>query len=122
MIAAENNKMIIMLQLIKHVANVNLQDDLGTHSVILSLHKRCFLIQYFVRTGETALMKASRESHKEIVEELIKHGAQKDILNYEHMTAREATLDTRVDAILAGAPQEEIVEGTFAAPNANDKP
>lgn len=61
-------------------------------------------------------MKASRESHKEVVEELLKYGAQKDILNYEHMTAREATLDPRVDAVLAGASAEESAEATFAAP------
>ena len=67
-------------------------------------------------------MKASRESHKDIVEELIKHGAQKDILNYEQMTAREATLDIRVDAILAGFPPERAAEEGFVAPIRAAKP
>lgn len=36
MIAAENNKLTIVKQLIKHGARVNLQDDLGEYSLILS--------------------------------------------------------------------------------------
>jgi ankyrin repeat protein len=52
-------------------------------------------------TGETALMKASRESHKDMVKMLLDNGAQADILNYENMTARESTLDVEVDDILS---------------------
>lgn len=61
-------------------------------------------------------MKASRESHKDIVLELVKHGAQKDILNYENMTARDETRDVRVDAVLAGEPS---TEGTIKATKAS---
>lgn len=35
MIAAENNKITIMKQLIKHGADVNLQDDLGEHALLV---------------------------------------------------------------------------------------
>jgi hypothetical protein len=58
-------------------------------------------------------MKASRESHKEVVKILLDNGAQADVLNYEHMTAREATLDVEVDEILSsvkGAGGEVSVE------------
>ena len=46
-------------------------------------------------------MKASRDSHKDVVHILVQHGAQADILNYENMTAREATLDVEVDEMLS---------------------
>jgi hypothetical protein len=51
-------------------------------------------------------MKASRESHKEVVKILLDNGAQADLLNYEQMTAREATLDVEVDEILSGVNGE----------------
>jgi hypothetical protein len=51
-------------------------------------------------------MKASRESHKEVVKILLENGAQADVLNYEHMTAREATLDVEVDEILSSVKGE----------------
>ena len=51
-----------------------------------------------------------------IVDELVKYGAQKDILNYEQMVARQATLDVRIDAVLAGVPPEESTEPVFMAP------
>lgn len=72
--------------------------------------------------GETALMKASRGSYKQIVDELLRHGAQRDVLNYEHMTARQTTLDIRVDAVLAGATPEESNEAIFAAPVVDGRP
>jgi hypothetical protein len=61
-------------------------------------------------------MKASRSAHKEVVDLLLKKGAQTDILNYEHMTAREATLDVEVDEMLSG-DHRIGVEAKF---NAND--
>ena len=76
------------------------------------------IVAYFTWhcVGETALLKASRESHKKIVDELVKRGAQKDILNYEQMIARQATLDVRIDAVLAGVPLEESTEPLFMTP------
>ena len=61
-------------------------------------------------------MKASRSAHKEVVELLLKKGAQTDILNYEQMTAREATLDVEVDEMLSGDHRIDV-EANF---NAND--
>jgi hypothetical protein len=45
-------------------------------------------------------LKAAREGHPEAVEKLLKKGAQTDIPNYDHLTARNTTLDGRVDELL----------------------
>lgn len=42
-------------------------------------------------------MIAARESHKEVVHELTKAGAQLDITNYEQMSAADVTLDPEID-------------------------
>ena len=69
----------------------------------------------FHSLGETALMKAARSAHKDIVELLLHEGAQTDIFNYEQMTAREATLDIEVDEMLAGTAKLDSKEATFNA-------
>ncbi|KAJ1405195.1 ankyrin repeat-containing domain protein [Ochromonadaceae sp. CCMP2298] len=79
MLAAEDNKKDIMHLLIKHGAEVNLQDNLG----------------------ETALMKAARDCHPQAVKVLLDNGAQTDILNYESMKASDVTLSNEIDEILA---------------------
>ena len=58
--------------------------------------------------GETALMKAARECHKDVTGVLLKYGAQADILNYENMTARDVTLDEDIDKLLARSFECEI--------------
>lgn len=65
-------------------------------------------------------MKASRSAHKEVVNILLKNGAQTDILNYENMTAREATLDVEVDQMLSGEPKESL-EADFNAHDSHHK-
>jgi len=65
-------------------------------------------------------MKASRSAHKEVVDTLLKHGAQTDILNYEHMTAREATLDVEVDKMLSGNPKDGL-EAEFNSHNSHSQ-
>lgn len=46
-------------------------------------------------------MKAARECHKDIVQKLLRSGAQMDVLNYEQMNARDVTLNAEIDKILA---------------------
>jgi ankyrin repeat protein len=75
MLAAEYNKVDMMHELIDHGADLNLQDDFG----------------------DTALMIAAREKNKEASDLLVEAGAQVDILNYENMTAADATLDVEID-------------------------
>jgi len=60
-------------------------------------------------------MKAARSAHKEVVELLLREGAQTDIFNYEQMTAREATLDVEVDEMLAGTAKLDSTEANFNA-------
>jgi len=50
--------------------------------------------------GETALFKASQNDHKEAVRILLEANAQKDVLNYEQMAARDVTLDNELDDML----------------------
>lgn len=72
--------------------------------------------------GETALMKAARTSHKDMVDLLLRKGALADILNYEQMTAREATLDVEVDELLAAsAAKKDSSEALFNSHNPSKK-
>ena len=50
--------------------------------------------------GETALFKASQNDHKDAVRILLEANAQKDVLNYEQMAARDVTLDNELDDML----------------------
>ena len=68
-----------------------------------------FLLWYFTHhvfftynyiKGNTALIIAARENHKDAVKLLTQSGAQVDIFNYEQMTAADVTMDNEVDAML----------------------
>ena len=46
-------------------------------------------IQFLIQTGWTPLLDASEEGHVEVVEQLIKHGAQLDIKNRVRMLLKQ---------------------------------
>lgn len=106
MVAAEDNEMPIISLLVKYGADVNLQDDLGKQFFPVKVSVCCsqFITSHLnvlFTTGETALMKASRNNHVQVVSLLLDQGAQADILNYENMKARDTTLNVEVDKLLA---------------------
>ena len=50
--------------------------------------------------GQTALFKASQNDHKDAVRILLEANAQKDVMNYEQMKARDVTLNNDIDDML----------------------
>lgn len=60
----------------------------------------CALMMQLLLLGQTALFKASQNDHKDAVRILLEANAQKDVMNYEQMKARDVTLNNDIDDML----------------------